>query len=105
MFFSSLPYDNVLSFVFVPLGILKRRISGRIRHWSGPESSFLHDRMWASMLVCVSDPAGMSSELGLVIQQEEYNKTSCEGMPRDIHMFVHNIYIWCLIPDERTCSV
>jgi len=45
MFFSSLPYDNVLSFVFVPLGILKRRISGRIRHWSGPESSFLHDRM------------------------------------------------------------
>ena len=45
MFFSNLPYDNVLSFVFVPLGILKRRVSGHIRHWSGPESSFLHDRM------------------------------------------------------------
>jgi len=45
MFFSSLPYDDVLSFVFVPLGILKRRISGHIRHWSAPESSLLHDRM------------------------------------------------------------
>lgn len=44
-FFSSLPYDNVLSFVFVPLAVLKRRISGHIKHWSGPESSFLHDRM------------------------------------------------------------
>lgn len=45
MFYSSVPYDNVLSFAFIPLGILKRRISGHIRHWSRPESSFLHDRM------------------------------------------------------------